>query len=138
MAAGMTALKESGVDLNSGKDLTPEQEQIMQKAMMEAMGGERKVVEDMKKEILQDVNSEATQFAKECFGNANTLEEANSCVDKGNEKFNEDEEHYSSWTAEDKQAMIDEIRQFEESIPCIKAAHTMEAMKVCIPAMREK
>jgi len=136
MAAGMAALKESGIDLNSGKDLTPEQEQLMQKAMMEAMGGEAKVVEDMKKEIFQDINAEATKFAKECFGNANTLKEVNSCVDKGNEKFNDDEEHYLSWTAKDKKKMMDEMRHFEESIPCIKAAHTMEAMKQCMPEIK--
>ena len=137
MVAGMAALKESGVDLNSGKDLTPEQEEIMKKAMMKAMGGEAKIVEDMKREIFKDANSEAMQFAKECFGNANTLKEANICVDKGNEKFHEDEEYYSSWTAKDKKEMIDEIAQFEKSIPCIKAAHTMQAMEQCLPGMKK-
>jgi hypothetical protein len=135
MAAGMAALAKTGYDMKSDKEMTPEQEKIMQDAMMKAMGGEAKIVEDMKREILKDANSEAMQFAKECFGNANTLKEANNCVDKGNEKFHEDEEHYSSWTVKDKQEMIDEIAQFEKSIPCIKAAHTMQAIKQCIPRM---
>ena len=136
IAAGMAALAKTGYDMNSDQEMTPEQEQVMQKAMMKAMGGEAKIVEDMKKDILKDANAEAIQFAKECFGNADTLKEVNACVDQGNAKFHEDEEHYTSWTAQDKKEMMQDIESFEKSIPCIKAAKTMKAMQQCMPEGR--
>lgn len=136
VAAGMAALAKTGYDMKSNKKMTPEQEQVMQNAMMKAMGGEAKIVEDMKKDILKDANSEAMKFAKECFGNADTLNEVNACVDEGNAKFHEDEEHYTSWTPSEKKELIDELKQFEASIPCIKAAQTMQAMRQCMPEER--
>ena len=131
MAAGMTALTESGFDMSSNKEMTPEQEQIMQKAMMKAMGGEGKILAKMKNEILGD--AEGIEFAHECFGDANTVKEANKCVDKGNKMFNEDEEYLTSWTASEKNEMLQEIEQFKQSIPCIKTAQTMEDMRKCMP-----
>jgi len=131
MAAGMAALKESGVDLSLSKDLTPEQELIMQKAMMKAMGGEQTILNKMKKEMLDD--SQELEFAKSCFGDADTLKEANACVDKGNKVFHDDEEHMTSWTKEEKHTMLSEIATFEKSIPCIKAAQSMQAMRQCLP-----
>jgi len=136
VAAGMAALAKTGYDMKSNKKMTPEQEQVMQNAMMKAMGGEAKIVEDMKKDILKDANSEAMKFAKECFGNADTLNEVNACVDEGNAKFHEDEEHYTSWTPSEKKELLDELKQFEASIPCIKAAQTMQAMRQCMPEER--
>ena len=135
VAAGMAALAKTGYNMKSNKKMTPEQEQVMQKAMMGAMGGEAKVLEEMKKDMLKDANSVAMQFAKECFGNADTLNEVNACVDEGNAKFHEDEEHYTSWTPSEKKEFLDELKQFEISIPCIKAAKTMQAMRKC---MREE
>jgi hypothetical protein len=133
MAAGLAALKESGIDLNSGKDLTPEEIKIMQKSMMKAMGGEAKVLAKTKKEILNDANSEGINFAKKCFGNADSLKEANVCVDKGNEMFGEDGEHYTSWSSKDKKEMLDEMQEFEKAIPCVKAAQSMQALQQCFP-----
>ena len=131
MAAGMAALAKAGVNLKSSKELTPEQEQIMEKAMMAAMGGEGKILAKMKKEILG--NEKELSFAQKCFGRANTLVEANKCVDKGNEMFHDDEEHYRSWTPVEKKKMLQEIEDFKRNIPCIKAAKTMQAMKQCMP-----
>ena len=136
VAAGMAALAQTGYDVRSSKKMTPEQEQVMQKAMMGAMGGEAKVLEEMKKDILKDANSVAMQFAKECFGNADTLNEVNACVDEGNAKFHEDAEHYTSWTPSEKKELLEELKQFEISIPCIKAAQTMQAMRQCMPEER--
>ena len=87
---------------------------------------------EIKRKILHQERTVA--FAKRCFGAANTLEEANRCVDKGNQMFPEEhEEHLSSWSAEDKQRMLDDIRQFEAAIPCIKRAQSMEAIDRCMP-----
>ncbi len=129
MGAGMAALTEAGIDMN--KELTPEQEQIVQKAMMNAMGGEGKMLAKMKKEILDDTKS--IEFAQECFGNADVLEEVNNCIDKGNQMFNEDEEHLTSWTSSEKNKMIQEIEQYQKSIPCVEAAQTMQAIQKCFP-----
>ena len=131
LGAGITALAESGFDMNSGKDLTPEQEQVMQKAMMNAMGGEGKMLTMMKEEMLGGIKE--MDFAKSCFGSADTLKEANSCVDKGNTMFDDNEEYLGSWTAEDKKGMLNEMAQFEKMVPCIKAAQSMEAIQKCMP-----
>ena len=133
IGAGIAALAKTGFDMKSNKELTPEQEQIMQSAMMNAMGGEDKIIEKMKREILKDANAKAMQFAKKCFGNADTLKEANICVDKGNKIFNDDEEHLTSWSKAEKNEMLNDITEFEKNIPCIKAAKTMNAMRQCMP-----
>lgn len=132
MVAGMQALRDAGVDLQSGKELTSEQIVIMQEASMNAMGG----IEKMKSEILNEADPKMMRFAKECFGNADTLKEANICVDKGNQMFHEDEEHMTSWTKADKNEMIDEMAKFEKALPCIKAAQTMRTLRGCMGGMQ--
>ncbi len=131
LAAGVAALAKAGVDLKSSKDLTPEQEKIMQDAMIKAMGGQDKMVGKMKKEILENVVQ--IEFAQKCFGSANTLSDVNKCVDKGNEMFNDDREYYTSWTPKDKQEELQEIEDFKKAVPCIKAAKTMIEVKQCLP-----
>ena len=138
LGAGFAALAKEGIDMN--KELTPEQEKIMKKAMMKAMaksmGGEDKMLAKMKQKILKESKIEEMQFAQECFGSADTLKEVNLCVDKGNKIFNDDEEYFESWTAKDKQEMLDEIKEFGKMIPCIKEAQTMEAFQKCMPEER--
>ena len=131
MAAGLAALAKTGFDMKSHKEMTPEQEQVMQKAMMTAMGGEGKIIAKMKKEMLENI--EQISFAQKCFGNADTLSDANGCVDKGNKMFDDDEEYLTSWTKADKKEMLNDIAEFEKNIPCIKAAKTMNDMKQCMP-----
>jgi hypothetical protein len=131
LAAGMAALAKAGVDMKSSKDLTPEQEKIMQDAMMKAMGGNGKMAAKMKKEMLDNVVQ--IEFAQKCFGDADTLSDVNQCVDKGNKMFHDDREHYESWTAKDKKDELQEIEDFKKAIPCIKAAQTMIEIKQCLP-----
>jgi len=131
MGAGIAALTEAGVDIN--KELTPDQEKIMHKAMMNAMGGEEKMLEMAKNDILQAASQEEMSFAKECFGSANTLKEANACVAKGNKMFDDEEEPLESWSSAEKDQMLKEMKQFEKMIPCIKAAQSMDAFQNCIP-----
>ena len=133
LAAGITALAATGMDVSSSKDLTPEQKQVMQKAMMKAMGGEAKMLAKAKQDFLQESKVEEMQFAQECFGNADTLKEVNLCVDKGNKMFDDDAEYLGSWTAEDKKEMLTKIAEFERMIPCIKAAQTIDAFQQCMP-----
>jgi len=87
----------------------------------------------MKKEILDDANSMGIEFAKKCFGSADSLQEANVCVDKGNEMYAEDAEHYKSWSAKDKKEIFSEMQEFEKAIPCVKAAQSMQALQQCFP-----
>ncbi len=138
MGAGLAALAKAGIDMN--KELTPEQEKIMKKAMMKAMaksmGGEDKMLAKMKQKILKESKIEEMQFAQECFGSSDTLKEVNLCVDKGNKMFNDDEEYFESWTAKDKKEMLDDIKEFGKMIPCVKAAQTMEAFQKCMPEER--
>ena len=129
IGAGLAALAKTGADMN--KELTPEQEQIMQKAMMNAMGGEDKILNKMKQEMLG--SEKEMKFAKSCFGSADTLKEANACVNKGNKMFNDDEEYFDSWTKFDKQEMLGEMKIFEKMIPCVKAAQSMDALQKCMP-----
>ena len=131
MAAGMAALAKTGYDMKSSKEMTPEQEKIMQDAMMKAMDGNGQMAAKMKKEMLENVDQ--IEFAQKCFGDADTLSDVNGCVDKGNKMFDDDREHYTSWTAKDKQEELQEIKDFKKAIPCIKAAKTMIEIKQCLP-----
>ncbi|HGZ70965.1 MAG TPA: hypothetical protein ENK74_06155, partial [Nitratifractor sp.] len=79
MAKMAAALQNSGVDSSSKKPLTNEQKELMQKAAMSAMGGEKAVFREMKNEILSQVENGGIEFAKSCFGSAQTLEAANRC-----------------------------------------------------------
>lgn len=130
MVAGLTALAKTGADLNT-KELTPEQKKMMQSAIMKAMGGKDRILADMKKRILND--AKGIEFAQKCFLDADTLSNANRCVDKGNQMFHNNEEYYKSWTPEDKQKTLQEIKDFKKSIPCIKAAQSMDALHQCMP-----
>ena len=131
MAAGLAALAKTGYDMKSDKDMTPEQEKIMQDAMMKAMDGNGQMAAKMKKEMLD--NAVQIEFAQKCYGSADTLSDVNKCVDKGNEMYHDDREHYESWTAKDKEDELQEIEDFKKAIPCIKAAQTMIEIKQCLP-----
>jgi len=131
MAAGLAALAKTGYDMKSDKDMTPEQEKIMQDAMMKAMDGNGQMAAKMKKEMLDNVIQ--IEFAQKCFGDADTLSDVNKCVDKGNEMFHDDREYYESWTAKDKKEELREIEGFKKAIPCIKAAQTMIEIRQCMP-----
>ncbi|CAA6825264.1 MAG: Unknown protein [uncultured Sulfurovum sp.] len=131
LGAGMAALSKAGIDMS--QDISPDQEKMMQKAMMNAMGGEGKMLAMMKKEIFEESSMEEMVFAKECFGTANTLKEANKCVNKGNEMFGGDEELLTSWSKQDKKEMLNDMKEFEKMMPCIQEAQTMDAFQRCMP-----
>ena len=78
MAAGMQAAQKAGYDPTSGKEMTPAQEEAMEKAMMEAMGGEQKMVEQAKKDILSDSEGMPASM-KRCAQKAQTMKALKSC-----------------------------------------------------------
>jgi len=128
MAAGIKALVASGANLNSGKDLTPEQERLMQKAVMHAMGGEKGILAKQKREILKDLKK--IPQAKACFSQANSVTEANACEKKID---SEDPEHHTRWGRTEKAKLLKEIETFESAAPCIRAAQSFQALRKCMP-----
>ena len=128
--AYMKAQKDAGIQ--EGQSPSKAQEEAMLALMMQAMGGEKSMLEQSKNEILKDAHSGIIEFSKECYGAANTLKEANKCVDTENQKFHSDEEYLQSWTAEDKKEMREDIKSFEKAIPCIEKAQTMDMMRGCM------
>jgi hypothetical protein len=129
MGAAMGALKDSGFDMNNpNAKMTKEQEQAMQKAMMNAMGGGKAILAKAKQEILEDVKM--IPFARECFNNANSIKEANMCEQKID---SEDPENHTEWDDEIKADLLKELNTFENIIPCVKKAETFKALKMCMP-----
>jgi len=128
IAVGIAAAKEAGYDLKSGKDMTPAQEKAMKKAMIDAMGGEKSMVEKAKQEILQE--GKTIPQAKKCFKRANSVEEANICemqIDS------DDPELHYKWNDKIKSDLLKELDEFEKAIPCIKKAETVKALEICLP-----
>jgi len=128
MGAAMSALQESGFDMNSKEKMTPEQEQMMQKAMMKAMGGEKSMLAQTKQEIFEDVK--LIPMARECFENANSVDEANACERKVD---SEDPEQYNQWNDTIKTNMLKEMKMFEDALPCLKKAESFKALELCMP-----
>jgi len=129
MAAAMGALKESGFDMSDpNAKLTKTQEKSMQNAAMEAMGGEDAMLAKTKKRIFEEASD--LPAIKECFQNANNVEEANICEKKAD---SEDPEHHTKWNNTVKSKLLKEIDAFEKSLPCIEKASTFAALKQCMP-----
>jgi hypothetical protein len=81
-----------------------------------------------KKEILEEAAD--LPAIKECFQNADSVEEANICEKKAD---SEDPEHHTTWNSTVKSNLLKEIDAFEKSLPCIEKASTFAALKQCMP-----
>jgi len=128
IAVGIAAAKEAGYDLKSGKDMTPAQEKAMKKAMIDAMGGEKSMVEKAKQEILQE--GKMIPQAKKCFKHANSVKEANICEEQID---SDDPELHYKWNDKIKSDLLKELDEFEKAIPCIKKAETVKELEICLP-----
>jgi len=129
MTAAIGALKDSGFDMNTpDAKVSKSQEEAMKKAIIDAMGGEKAMVEKAKQEILDEAKD--LPEIKKCFQNANSVKEANICEQKAD---SEDPEHLSAWNEKIKSKILKEITDFEQSIPCIKKALSFSALKQCMP-----
>ena len=125
MGAMMGALKDSGMDMsNPNFSMTEENAEAMQKAM----GGEKMILEQTKREILQD--AKMIPQAKECFKKANSAKEANACE---RQVDSNDPEHHVQWNDTIKANLLKEINAFEDAIPCIKNTKTLKALEMCMP-----
>lgn len=133
MAKMAAALQNSGIDLSSKQPLTNEQKALIQKAAVGAMGGEKAVFTRAKNEILNELDNGGIDFAKSCFGSAETLEAANKCIDEGNRRFGGQEPHLTRWNKQEKAKIFREIEEFEKSLPCVRRAETMDALDKCMP-----
>jgi len=129
MAAAMGALQASGFDMNNpNAKVSKDQEEAMKKAMMDAMGGEDKMLAQTKREILDEAKD--LPEIKKCFQNANSVKEANICEMKAD---SEDPEHHTQWNEKTKAKLLKEISDFEKSLPCIEKASSFETLKKCMP-----
>lgn len=133
MGAMMGALNESGMDMsklnfNMSEDKSEDKSEAMQKAMMNAMGGEKTILEQTKREIFED--AKMIPQAKKCFKKASSAKEANACE---RQIDSNDPEHHDQWNDAIKTSLLKEINAFEDAIPCMKSAKTLNALKMCMP-----
>ena len=129
ITAAIGALQDTGFDMNNpNAKMSKSQEEAMKKAMMNAIGGEEKMLAKTKQEILDEAKD--LPEIKKCFQNANSVKEANICEQKAD---SEDPEHHSTWNEKMKLKMIKEITDFETSIPCIEKAFSFSALRQCMP-----
>ena len=131
IGAVMTAAVKAGYDPKSGKDMTPKQEEIMQKAMMSAMGGEKAILAKMKQEMLSEMKD--IPKTKKCFKNANSVEEANQCE---REIDAQEPEVHKKWNDKIKTDLLKKISEYENSMSCVQKAQTMKALESCFPEER--
>jgi hypothetical protein len=131
IGAVMTAAVQAGYDPKSGKDMTPKQEEIMQKAMMSAMGGEKAILAKMKQEMLSEMKD--IPKTKKCFKNANSVEEANQCEREIDAK---EPEVHKKWNDKIKTDLLKKISEYENSMSCVQKAQTMKALESCFPEER--
>ena len=127
MGAMMGALQDSDMD-KPNSNMTEGKAEAMQKAMMNAMGGEEMILEQTKREILED--AKIIPQAKKCFKKANSAKEANDCE---RQIDSNDPEHHVQWNDTIKTNLLKEINAFEDAIPCMKNAKTLKSLEMCMP-----
>jgi len=125
MKASMDAAKKSA-DIKDGEKITKSQEKKMEDAMMDALWPQ------IKKKILTE--GKILRFSRECLGDANTLKEANICVDKANAMGGEHEESFEEWSPASKKKMLGFMDQAIERLGCMEKANSMKEMQQCTPA----
>jgi hypothetical protein len=123
MKASMDAAKKSA-GIKDGETITKAQEKKMEDAMMDAMWPQ------MKKKIL--TVGKALRFSRECLGSADTLKEANICVDKANAMGGEHEESFEEWSPASKKKMLGFMDQAIERLGCMEKANSMKEMRQCM------
>jgi len=128
MGVGIAAAVKAGYDMKSGKDMTPAQKEAMQKAMMNAMGGEKSMLARQKQEILNDAKN--LPKAKTCFQNANSVKEANACERMMD---SEDPELHSKWNDTIKANLLKKVDGFEKMVECVKGAESLGSLEKCFP-----
>lgn len=129
MGTMMKAFKDSDMDMGkSNFNMDEEKAEAMQKAMMNAMGGEKMILEQTKREMLKD--AKMMSGARKCFKKANSAKEANACEQKLN---SDDPEYHRQWNDDIKRSLFKEMDKFEAALPCIKKAKTLKALKMCMP-----
>ncbi|HEO98228.1 MAG TPA: hypothetical protein ENO02_02900 [Epsilonproteobacteria bacterium] len=123
MGAMSKASHKAGVQ--PGQRPNAKQEEQMQNSMMNSM------LPMMKREILSEEKN--MRLAKACLEAADTLKEANICNRKLNEMSGEEEEPLTSWNAEEKKQIMQDINHYLDVIlPCVKSATSTQAIQECV------
>jgi lipoprotein NlpI len=123
--ASIEAAKKSA-GIKDGEKITKEQEKKMGNAMMKAMWPQ------IKKKIL--LEGKILRFSRKCLNNANTLKDANICVDKANTMGGEHEESFEEWSLASKKKILGFMEQSIKSMECMEKTNNMKEMQQCIPA----
>jgi len=121
-----SAMQSAGI--KDGERPTQAQQKTMEESMMNAMWPR------MKKKILDE--AKALEFAKECFSNADTVKEANTCshkMDEMNGESSDPEDDFTEWNAKTKKETMGFIDQGLKSMECAKKANSMQDMQQCMP-----
>ncbi len=114
--------------MKNGERPTEAQEKKMEDAMMAAMWPR------MKKKILDE--AKALEFVKECFNDADTVKDANTCshkMDEMNGERSDPEDDFTEWNAKTKKETLGFLDQSLERMECIKKANSMQDMQQCMP-----
>ena len=125
MGAMAAAAQSAGV--KPGEKPSKAQEKDMENAMMAAL------LPRMKQKALAE--EKVFLSAKECFGKADTLEEAKVCSDKMDEMSGESadpEDELAKWDDKTKKETLGFIDQGLKNITCIRKAQTMDVVKKCM------
>ena len=121
-----SAMQSAGI--KDGEKPTQAQQKKMEESMMNAMWPQ------MKKKILDE--AKALEFAKECFNDADTVKEANTCshkMDEMNGESSDPEDDFTEWNAKTKKETMGFIDQGLKNMECAKKANSMQDMKQCMP-----
>lgn len=110
--------------IKKGQSPTKEQTDNMVNSMMTGM------LPMMKKKMLSQ--EKIIRFGKECFGNANTLKEANLCSQKANAMSGDNEPDLEEWNSQTKKELMKSMDEGLVAMECIKKAQTMDAAQRCM------
>ena len=97
-------------------------------------GAESAVFTMIKKQILD--SKKAVEFAKECYENAGSVEEANRCSHKMDEMMGENSDPGNDmkvWNDKTKKETLGYINQSLSRMGCIEKANSMKDMDRCMP-----
>ncbi len=99
---------------------------------------EKKIVSKVKNTQLYNMKQDALKtdksmsFARKCFKNADTLDDANICNKKVIEIDGKDQDDFQSWSKEDKSNLLGYIEKYLNKItPCIREAKTVREIGKC-------
>jgi len=122
------AIEMQNAGMKKGAQATKAQEKQMEK------GAKNAVFVMIKKQILE--GKKAVKFAKECYIDANTVQEANTCSHKMDKMLGENSDPSNDikvWNDKTKKETLGYINQSISRLECIEKTNSMKEMQRCMP-----